>query len=327
MKAINLIISLALLGLFSCKKEIIEPLSNPIDEPIPTIKVNSANKFLKNNLSARKQVFTFQPNTYFDVIGNDGTIIKIMPNSFKDGNGNNVTSTISFELIEVLSFNDMIKTGVTAQSPNDLFISGGQLKMTASSNGQEVYLKEGYPLDIYVPTVNLDPQMRIFEGAENNDSTVVWNQTALDTATVNLITDTINGTNPVSYYNFLYANPNLNWINCDYFYNSTNPKTFVTINLQGNQTIENTVVFIYFEQFNSVLTLHGEIVNGQHRFVIPPGYSGIPININASIFAISKIDEQFYYNKTDFLVSENYSTTIDLTEISEENLNLIIDGL
>lgn len=233
--------------------------------------------FFVNNENQAKQKFVIDVASPQLITGSNGVTIQFSANSFEQMNGSTVSGNVDIELIEVLDKKGMIflDKPTVANSPMGglaPLISGGEFKIIASQNGQQVRLKTGYGYSATVPAPNgVDPSMGIFYGDTTND-TLIWNQA--DSAFLQGAGNQYSG-----YFD------SLGWINCDYFYSDPRPKTFVDVQIPSGFTNQTCKLFVSFDGLNSITSFYN-YSGGVYSSA--PGYQ-LPIGLNVHFVLISII--------------------------------------
>lgn len=274
------ILGLVIIAFTACKKEnpkkvdVVQPgISNPNQATSAELKA-----FYANNLSAANQNFTIDVASPALIVGSKGTKLQFYANSFETMTGQNVTGNIQISMVEIFSKADMILMNKPTMGNNLMgglnpLISGGEMKITATQNGQTLRLKSGFTYDLQVPAPNgVDPNMGLFYGDNSND-TLVWT-----------IADSANFSGQGNTY---FAFPDsLNWINCDYFYNNPNPQTTVNVQVPAGFNGTNCSVFVSFDGLNSLAALY-HFTNGV--FTTAPSYQ-LPITLPVHFIVIAIIN-------------------------------------
>ena len=287
MKKITYLILTISLGLFSCKKHEIIP------EPIPTS--NLENVFT-DNVEDAKQDFTINNNAGGSFTGLDGTIVTVPVDAFVYADGSTVTGAVNIEMIEVLNYNDMVLMNKPTVSGDNILVSGGQLKITATKSGSQVYLAEGVGLAVRVPTDSPDPSMALYEGVETEDGTVEW--TLIDDP-LDAVMDSVEFS---IFYEFVFDNPDLGWINCDYVWDSPSLRTTITVVLEEEFTPLYVNCFVIFPEVNSVTRLYHVDTTSTYAF------SPVPTGTRAIFICLAEIDDVYYSH-----ISDEMSITMDHT--------------
>lgn len=289
-------------------------------------------KFFENN-DVETQQFTVSSSTSTTIVATEGTKITIPSNAFKDANGNPVTGNVTLNVQEIFDQSDMIFAGVTTQSDSTLLISGGEIFIGATANGQNVYLNESSTIQVNVPIDGApDPNMNLFVGQTDNSGTVNW--VPVDTSqnsSVQVRQDST-GTGSFSYY-YSFTSDRIGWINCDYFYNQTN--TTLTVNLPSldalaGKELSGANVFVVYKNINSVARLYNTITC-QATSCPALAYSGLSgLGQDVIVITVADIDGKLHYNKQDITISANHIISLsvsDLTEVSDSELQSIIESL
>ncbi len=131
-------------------------------------------------LKAEKhQVFTLKANKKNVIKANEGTIITIPPNAFEYKNGSNEpVRDVTIDLKEAYTFGDMILLNLSTTSDGKMLETGGMIHIEASSNGQELKIKDGKSYNIKMPTTAAQSDMQLFIGEQNSvDNSVNWKAT------------------------------------------------------------------------------------------------------------------------------------------------------
>jgi hypothetical protein len=263
-KPLLLLLGIAL-AFTSCKKD---TTPNP-DSPAPIPSGIDLKNFFKSNEASKVQTFTIDAANPISITGQNGTVITFSPYSFETPSGQNVTGNVTIQLIELFDKGEMILTNkpTMANFNGGLapLVSGGEFKVTASQNGETLLLKNGASYYVEVDAPNgVDPNMELFY-SENLGDTLTWN--VADSSALWGQGNTYTG-----YFT------NLNWINLDYFYNSPNPQTTVTLQAPAGYNNSNCMVFISFDGMQSVSSFY----NFQSGlFTSAPAYTlptGLPVH-------------------------------------------------
>ena len=223
MKNKNLImaIMMVLLILNACKKDrttvyITTPNNNP-KVPVVNYSVGILSAFKKSAPALQK--FTINAAGAQWVIGAKGCRFYFPANSLIDQNGNAVTGIIDIELIEYMNKADMLFSGVTVGSGNQLLESGGMFYLMAKQNGVELNVKDNSGFFIQIPQTNNTPDPMDFWIGEKNggDSLNKVNWVKKDTVRIVPKKDTAQQSFhyglQFNYFKFGYCNIDREWCN------------------------------------------------------------------------------------------------------------------
>lgn len=315
-KVILSLLVLATLGMVACKKNEVVP------SPGSTSELNS---FFEDNLNDAKQSFSINTSTWNTFTGENGVKISVPANSFVNANGTMVTGTVQFELIEVLDVSSMVSLNKTTSSNGEILVSGGQIKLTATQNSNQVFLAPGMAVQVSMPTANVDPQMALFIGTENDNGDVDWASSIGDTTqqdTIIIVNDSLNG-GWSNYYTFDLNNDSLGWINCDYFWNNNSPETDVTAQLDTTYNLSNTVCYLVFPNINSVISLSPNYQLNDGKFT---AYN-IPTGQSVTFACISEINGVYYSAFVNSTIVMNHIENITMSQTTLASIQTAISNL
>lgn len=273
-KTIAALVGITLL-LSACKKDDESVVSPP--EPVPgSVELQS---YFNQNISDEVEAFTIDVgSTPQNIISSKGTQLVFYSNSLQNANGTLVTGNVTIELLEIFDKSGMIRMnaptiGNLPGGGNAPLISGGEFRVRAYQDGEELELVDGYNYGVnsIVPNGELaDPYMVEFYG--RNSDTLTWDQA--DSSFV-----AGNGSNYISYFD------SLNWCNIDQFLNSVGPSTNVEVQLPEGFTNLNSALFISIDGANSVVPVWG-FENGV--YTIGPYYQ-LPVGMQVHFIALAVI--------------------------------------
>jgi len=266
-------------------------------------------KTLFEGLKSPAQTFNVPVGQPYEINAAGGTRIVFKSNTFRDALGNVINSgTVKVELTEILKPADMIANRVyTTTLGHQILRSGGAVNLKATLDGNPVFATGGYDLK-FKQDAESDNPMALFTGITSADSmggAVFWSDQSSNTIERTTKDD---GTNE-----FFYAFDsvtNLNWINCDYFYSSTDPKTDINVvTPDSSYNATNTQVFIVFKSINSVSGLWN--YNAPNH-VFNFGYPGYHLPIGTVIDVVilgAKNNSYFMQLQQNITVTNNLSIT------------------
>ncbi len=311
---ISTFLLIAVFSLTNCSHKRVEP-------ELETIQFSNLNQFFDQNRAESIQTFSVSNEEHSVVIGQNGTQLFLDEHQFHFSNGDSVTGMIDIELTEILSISEMIRNNTPTTSYGEILVSGGQIKLTAFQNDQRIYSDSS--ILVQIPTTAPDTNMQLFNGLP--DSLISTNINWVSTAALNLsnsITIALGLNSSNSFYSFNFENPDLQWINCDYFWN-TNPvsNTTITLKLPANLDNSNTTSFLIFPDINSVASLYWSNEPGEMYF------NRIPVGTAAIIATISDQEGEMFAAFDPVIIQEDHSLVQVLTPFTEEKIKSIIDEL
>ena len=120
------------------------------------------------------QRFTFMADTGITIEGNEGTLIIVPNNAFIDKNENPINGKVTIELVEALYLDDMVLYNLTTLSNKSLLETGGMIHLNATQNNEAVFLKDDKPLYIEIPTMEVQEEMKVFDGVIDSAGNINW---------------------------------------------------------------------------------------------------------------------------------------------------------
>ena len=275
--------------------------------------VNSSLNQAFAGLRSSPQIITVTAGTDVVVNAAKGTQLHFYPNSFKDANGNTITSgTVTLQVVEMYKPGDMIANRASTMANGQILQSSGQININATMNGQQVYTN-GYGIGFKHSTSSTTPMALFYGGTANTDSTVTWAQsdTTHQGSTAGGSTSGSGGSvSPFMYYFDTCAS--FTFINCDCFYGNDSPKTSVSVILPNSTfTASNTCVYLVLpnisrfyspnDTFNAVIASsesHVGYTAATNTMQLTFGASGaniVPAGLNYELVVIANVNGQYYY--------------------------------
>ncbi|MBR9860180.1 hypothetical protein GYB22_05425 [bacterium] len=300
---------LALIGLSNCT----EKTSTPPQSQFHT-DFASGVEFL-NSKAPQVQEFTLDLTTSQLITSENGITYKFFPNTFRSINTQAIVNKdVKIELTEYNSKADMIFSGVTTVSNNEILESGAMFNIQASSGSQELYMSGSYQVN--VPSADLKSDMQIFRGIETSGSD--------DQPSINWVTDTVPDSSVVIDSSQKYYQLNLSflsWCNLDRFYNAPTGDP-VRVIIPEEYVVAGTKVYMIFEE-RSVVGLFqvpgNEFNSGNYN--IPEGW-------DVKFLVVAVLDGELYYGFRSSTTGPNHLEEFEeLTKISEEDLDELIRNL
>ena len=298
--------SVFLISILSCNK----------NEDVPAAALTISNlsyHFLDNKL----QTFTINPNVPTVINGSYGTRIEFSGSNFTDGNGNTLMGGVDIELIELYKLSSMILANIPTLADEGGQIvplsSGGEFYISAKQNGTPVIIAN--PLSVYTaPVTTPVNNMQLFNGSASLNGDLIWN--LADTTA--LAVDTL------SSYGFPWAG-DYNWVNCDYFWNSSAPQTSVSVNLPSYCNSNNTNVYLAFTNETSATSIYSSIPG---EFGTSSYYS-LPEGLDMHVVVTTVINGQLEYAVSQSTIVTNHVETISslISIDSIEELEILLDGI
>lgn len=333
MKQAILILSVIVV-LVSCRKE----NSNEFF-PYPGNELNDTNWYsiVPSNAKVRQLDSIFNEAPFTDSIHlmqggtltfNDspGKIRIYFPPYFTMIPGTLIQGKVKLEVKLLKRKGDMIKTDKPTMSYGSLLVTGGALHIRATYNGQELQMAQGVKLDIEIITKMSDnvpsQNMKIFYGKENAyPSTAVQTFTWLpSTDSLNIVWSFMDSTSQRNGYAF--QSTRFGWVNCDYFSDSTQPRTKAVVTLPPNFTNANTNVYAVLHSPDDIVAqLMGDAV--AKNFSINNIYTGKV----TTFISISYIDGNLYLGSAQTTITPNMNVNIVPQQKTKQQVESFLDNL
>lgn len=300
----------------SCKKEEEENIEPTTDPQTSSPSAQDLNAYFDQNLEDEVETFSVDASSAFTITTSGGSELSFPANAFENSNGNQVSGTINIEVVELLDKKDMLLSNKPTMGnlPNGgraPLTSGGEFRVTASQNGNEIDLKDGFSYGATVPAPNgVDPNMDVFYGSMNGD-TLTWDEA-----------DSSGVWGQGGYYETYFDS--LNWVNLDYFTDSSSANTTVQVELPAGFDNSNCMLFISFDGMNSLANLY----NFQNGVFTSAPYYTLPIGTDVHFIAVSYINGNPHTAIAPATIQNNhYETISSLNQTTEAQFESDINAL
>lgn len=247
--------------------------------------------------------------------GNSGTRYIFSANSLQTANGTGVTGNVQMQVTEYLQKGDMIFSKMLPISGSEPLLSAGELNITATQNGQTLYLKPGTTFRANVPGNSTN--MILFKGIANEDTTVSivnWRQAKPD-SNIGVVVIGNDTTSIIS--------DSLGQCNADYFMTNPDYQNF-TVTVAGVTLPANTQVLGYtlYDDYKAVwpLGLIGSYANGVFTEQHVPN---IPVHF--AVFTV--INGTFYGGTLGATPSTGSNYTVTLSQIDPTTFKQQLNSL
>jgi len=108
------------------------------------------------------------------ITGDQGSTISIPANAFVHEDGSIPTGIVKLELIESFDFGSFAANGLQCTSDEKILETGGMMKLTASSDGKQLKLKDDKSIDIKFPPSQTNEDMKLFYGDSPDTGVSNW---------------------------------------------------------------------------------------------------------------------------------------------------------
>jgi hypothetical protein len=332
MKNLTLFLALSLsivLIIVSCEKDVVSPTPTNLGNntnPTPTSQIT---KFFDENLEDEIEIFNETSSPVSQIITTENNLmIQYDNNTFTYSDGTPVNGAFTIEVVDALTKKEMMKINrPTFTNDGRLLVSGGIIYLNATQGNEQLSINDDNPVIVNIPT-DTETEMDFFTGSFDENEDFGWDLSLEDSINIinnesdSIIFDIIG---QQSMFSYSFTMDSIGWINCDFFYDSNEPQTGVNVVLPDGYNGSNTVVFIYYNDINSVANM--DDYDNDSNFDLGNGYT-TPIGMDISFVIISEVDGSFFYNIVSTTITDNHVENIDsLIEVDEDELQDIIDNI
>lgn len=305
LKNISLMIAVAgVLFTFSCSKERTE-------KQVQT-EYASLDDFYDLN-QPDEQTFIIDSTGNDTLTGQDGTRIWGIPKEIFmiKSTQQDISYPYTLKLIEAYSIKNMILSRLPGMAQGSLLHSGGEVKITAFKNADELAIKNTFFLPFWSPATSTVSGMETFYGFTNG-TTNDFNNDVLQTDYL-FSSDNVSSVS-ISGNGYLTHMAKLGWLNIG---KKVTPSSQTNITFTASGTNTNYIdVFVVF--------------NNLHNYVKAANLaaSNLPAGEPITVFAIAKDGSgTMYYFKDNFTVSNGLQITLNMTASTEAQVLSELAGL
>lgn len=257
--------------------------------PSPTTAGQSSTAALRAHFAQQRQAeiqtFTFSGagGGYFTTA--HGTLLCVAPFAFRDAAGTPVAGTVTVEVVEAYTVSDMLRLNLQTMAvggdQRTPLQSGGELRLRATSGGQQVTVAEEGVL-IHIPEQVPVPGMLSYTGEEDSDGIVRWGETGEELLDTMIIYPDNTGAMQVAdsgYFNWWPPAPPLwpqyTFFNIDHPLPITGAGTDVTVNLTNVPEVSGTWVFLVLPELDCMIYFEVGPTNARRAgCAVPVGAQG-----------------------------------------------------
>lgn len=273
----------------------------------------------------KEQSFTGNAATGFVVTGEKGTKISFPANSFKDSiTGNLVSGTVTIKLIEVLSKKDILLSGPMTESNGQLLISGGEIKVTATSGGRVLAPADSLGRDsimVKVPQVMKAGDMNLFVQAPRK-----VDNTGVPAGFVSTWVPAPYAPFGMGDNAYEFSLPAFTWVNCDRFYSNPGVKTTITVSpdFLDSDSLTSIQVMIVFKDITTVITLPFN-----YTLLKFQSYeNSLPVGLEGELVIIGKDKDNYIQFGTQHItIAENMHVDIPIGQSTEATIAAFLNTI
>lgn len=232
-----------------------------------------------------------------------------------------VTGPVTVEALEMLKRSDVILGGTNTNHISGApLVSDGFIFVDVKSNGVSVDKNLASPIKVSIKTTRTG-STGLWNGVQNAQNQLGWEAPRPG------------GQKEAqsSQGQFAFDFGNLGWINCDYFYSNTNPKTTMKIEVPNNPGTMATFrgytgdTFVFFVAQGS---------NVAAQIYTPAGVNTVksydnmmPIGVSGRLIAFSIKNGLYYFVKKDITIVPNHFESLTLAASTEAAIQAEINSL
>jgi len=270
------------------------------------------------------ETFNFNEDVGGTLVTSLDTRFVFNPNSMTTLDNQMVDGMITIEIIELYSKADIIRFGAHTMSNGQVLRSAGEFLVKATQNGQELKIADGNTYNIQIPNNNPDPEMLLFDLDESGDLPT-WIEISPNSQN-NWVTQGEWEDSLDFGFGYYIITDRFSWINCDAFANyPPDELTTVSVAVPEEYTNTNTVVFLVFDDENTVIQLWGNPATMMFTS------QNIPIGVDVTVIVMSSVGDetnpQFQYEVIETTTEADQiinSTPVDATI---EEIEMVLDGI
>lgn len=296
---IILLIFAVVLAMSSCKKD------SDVFIPDPNLTVGPDTTWfnaLSDSTPARRLLASIAPTVYIDsfevnsspatIVSPDGLTCLFPPLCCVTPNGATVTGKVYVQMLLIRKKGDMIAADKPTISNGRLLVSGGEIFVKLTRNGDELLLAPGKSIVLKYNDPLPVSAMRLFYGDESNPNRFNW-----------VLADSLGaGTQNITIGNNFYqlVSNRLRWINCDAFADTAGlARVQVTASLSPIYTNVNTVCYLVFNNRRSVVGMYGNATTKKFQSGL------VPVGEPVTMVTLSKLGDQYFIGKQVFVTGQN----------------------
>jgi len=302
----------------------------------------SADEFNALALDARDaytQVHSVDTAGWTTVVGEEGTELFFVPDSFMKSDGTLAEGDVQVELIEVFDKGAMLVTDMPSMGQNDAgelaqLISGGEHYVGATQEGEELRLNGTF--QITTPASNTggpDMEMTMFRAEVEDgvpagrDDQAVWIEEEEDREAFGIAGEGggADGADTV----YWAISDQFGWTNIDRWYSDPRPKTTINVDVPDGWDDTNSAVYLSYDGEATALARMDTYDDVTGLF--SEHYGLIPIGLEVHLIFVTESEDQWSYAIQGATIVEDHLTTFatadDFIETDTDGLVAVINAL
>lgn len=276
----------------------------------------------KERIEEKEQINEYEPiNNYFDtkkqaeqefvidtngqgpIIGNQGTKIWANKTDLMFPNGDSVYFPYTVKLIELYKPKDMIYYQMPTVVSGNLLTTGGEVRIRAFKNGQELLLRPNKTWLVEMPNANPLSGMTIHYGVENA-GIINWVENPNENFTVT----------PYGYVGLISR---LGWIGCGKLALAVGTNYTHYSFSSSTDNLQNVAIFMYYHNLKSLMQVYN----------LTSGNAPIGDTVKIVMMGINSSQQLYYFYQKIPVSSSNNHLNVSLSPITDASMTAILDSL
>lgn len=276
----------------------------------------------KERIEEKEQINEYEPiNNYFDtkkqaeqeflidtngqgpIIGNQGTKIWVNKTDLMFPNGDSVYFPFTVKLIELFTPKDMIYYQMPTVASGNLLTTGGEVRIRAFKNGQELLLRTNKTWLVEMPNANPLSGMTIHYGVANA-GIINWVENPNENFTVT----------PYGYVGLISR---LGWIGCGKLALAAGTNYTHYSFSSTTDNLQNVAIFMYYPNLKSLMQVYN----------LTSGNAPIGDTVKIVMMGINSSQQLYYFYQKMPVSSSNNHLNVSLSPITDASMTAILDSL
>lgn len=277
------------IGLAACKENI--DVFVPFETNLSSLSDGDINR-LFDDLKVSATPFTWEAEMPANWQSPGGTTIDIPADAFVNSDGQVINGPVTLNLVEMLSAGQMIIHDKPNVASGNILEAAGNFQLVVEQEGNLLQLAPNKFLEFQLPVDIANPAMQLFWGDNQDPAFFEW-QPVVSGSEVQ-ITEWVDPANEENHQAYQFVTDHLGWIGCNAYIEENQQWTTVCVDLPKGFDATNTVVYLAFQNFQSVAKLYTD--EGAEN----PSFCKdlVPRSSDAVVVVLAEGGEEVYYFAT-----------------------------
>lgn len=205
---------------------------------------------------------------------------------------------------------DLIRMGTPTVTDNKLLVSGGAFYVGLKKDGAKLQLASGSNISVKYAAASPNNQMQLFNADQSGTDHFSW------IANYDLLNNLVVATSDA----YEITSNKLNWVHCGRLYDNLGASTIIDTDMPVNFTNSSTIVYLVFNNINTVTGLYGTASSGKFSSM------EVPVGQAATVVVISKQGD-YYYLGTKAIVTATPALGSNTQTVSINPVKTSLDGI